>query len=241
MHVWGALERTLCCSQRNEFHNSLFKHIIEDFKLICSLNLVCSSKKNYIMLNYCNKIILGPMVRGSKMPTRLQALKYGADLVYTDELIDLSLLMSTRQINGKLIQNKIPIFDDLPQLYIAEMCIFTLEILGTVDYVNKANGYCTFRTSPEEKDRLIFQMGTANAERAVALAKMVQNDVSGIDVNMGCPKPYSTDFGMGSKLLLNVGNAKNILSNLVKNIPLPITCKIRYFEFIISFKIWTGG
>lgn len=55
--------------------------------------------------------------------------------------------------------------------------------------MNEANGYCTFRTHPQEKDRLIFQMGTACAERAVALAKMVQNDVSGIDVNMGCPKP----------------------------------------------------
>lgn len=96
-----------------------------------------------------------------------------------------------------------------------------------MDFVNEANGYCTFRTSPEEKERLIFQMGTANADRAVALAKMVQNDVSGIDVNMGCPKPYSTDFGMGSKLLTNPDNAKNILTQLVKNIPLPITCKIR--------------
>lgn len=93
--------------------------------------------------------------------------------------------------------------------------------------MNEANGYCTFRTSPEEKDRLIFQMGTANAERAVALAKMVQNDVSGIDVNMGCPKPYSTDFGMGATLLINQQNAKKILTSLVKNIPLPITCKIR--------------
>lgn len=54
------------------------------------------------MLNYCNKLILAPMVRGSKLPTRLLALKYGADIVYTDELIDLSLLMSKRQVNGKL-------------------------------------------------------------------------------------------------------------------------------------------
>lgn len=67
--------------------------------------------------------------------------------------------------------------------------IFHSEILGTVDYVDEIIGNCTFRTSPEEKDRLIFQIGTSNAERAVATAKMIQNDVSGIDVNMGCPKP----------------------------------------------------
>ncbi|XP_055298645.1 tRNA-dihydrouridine(20) synthase [NAD(P)+]-like isoform X2 [Sitodiplosis mosellana] len=154
-------------------------------------------------MNYCNKLILAPMVRGSRLPTRLLALKYGADLVYTDETIDVSLLMSKRKVN---------------------------EILGTIDYVDEIIGHCTFRTSPEEKDRLIFQMGTSNADRAVALAKMVQNDVAGIDVNMGCPKPYSTIYGMGAKLLGNRDNAKDILTQLVKHIPLPITCKIRIFE-----------
>lgn len=53
------------------------------------------------MLNYSSKLILGPMVRGSRLPSRLQALKNGADLVYTDEHIDLSLLMSKRKVNGK--------------------------------------------------------------------------------------------------------------------------------------------
>lgn len=56
--------------------------------------------------------------------------------------------------------------------------------MGTVDFVNETVGFCTFRTAPEEKDRLVFQMGTADPDRAVALAKMVQNDVSAIDVNM---------------------------------------------------------
>lgn len=53
------------------------------------------------MINFSNKMILAPMVRGSKLPMRLLALKYGADLVYTDELIDYSLLMAKRKVNGK--------------------------------------------------------------------------------------------------------------------------------------------
>lgn len=53
------------------------------------------------MINYSNKLILAPMVRGSKLPMRLLALKYGADLVYTDELIDYSLLVAKRKVNGK--------------------------------------------------------------------------------------------------------------------------------------------
>lgn len=52
-------------------------------------------------IDYSNKLILAPMVRGSKLPIRLLALRYGADLVYTDELIDLSLLCAKRRENGK--------------------------------------------------------------------------------------------------------------------------------------------
>lgn len=60
------------------------------------------------MINYSNKLILAPMVRGSKLPMRLLALKYGADLVYTDELIDISMLMSKRKVNGKQKLFEIP-------------------------------------------------------------------------------------------------------------------------------------
>lgn len=108
------------------------------------------------------------------------------------------------------------------------ICLSFSDVLGTFDYVNEANGYLGFRTSPLEKSRLIFQMGTSNADRAVKLAKMVENDVSAIDVNMGCPQPYSTNYGMGAALMSRPENAKAILKNLVENVKLPITCKIRY-------------
>lgn len=84
-----------------------------------------------------------------------------------------------------------------------------------------------FRTSPIEKSKLVFQIGTADATRALKVAKMVQNDVSAIDINMGCPKAYSTSLGIGAALLSNVDNAKRIVQSLVENVPLPITCKIR--------------
>lgn len=75
-------------------------------------------------------------------------------------------------------------------------------------------------------------MGTSSPERAVKLAKMVENDVSAIDINMGCPLAYSTIGGMGAALLSNPDTAKAILKNLVENIKLPITCKIRVFDDI---------
>lgn len=56
-------------------------------------------------LNYKNKVILAPMVRVGTLPMRLLALEYGADLVYTEELIDLKLIKSTRRINSNYISN----------------------------------------------------------------------------------------------------------------------------------------
>lgn len=52
-------------------------------------------------LNYENKLILAPMVRIGTLPMRLLALDYGADIVYTEELIDWKLLRSFRRENGK--------------------------------------------------------------------------------------------------------------------------------------------
>ncbi|WVW86925.1 hypothetical protein I302_108980 [Kwoniella bestiolae CBS 10118] len=39
---------------------------------------------------------------------------------------------------------------------------------------------------------LIFQIGSSDPELAVKAAQIVQQDVSGIDLNCGCPKPFST-------------------------------------------------
>lgn len=53
-------------------------------------------------LNYDNKIILAPMVRVGTLPMRLLAIDYGADIVYTEELIDWKFLKTVRRENGKL-------------------------------------------------------------------------------------------------------------------------------------------
>ncbi|KAK6908451.1 hypothetical protein I203_102452 [Kwoniella mangroviensis CBS 8507] len=48
------------------------------------------------------------------------------------------------------------------------------------------------RTVDLEKPYLIFQIGSSDPELAVKAAQIVQQDVSGIDLNCGCPKPFST-------------------------------------------------
>lgn len=55
----------------------------------------------------------------------------------------------------------------------------------------------------------------------------VQNDVAGLDINMGCPKEFSIKGGMGAALLAQPEKAKRILSTLCEGLNIPVTCKIR--------------
>lgn len=119
---------------------------------------------------------LAPMVRASTTPLRILALEYGADFVYTEELIDRSISDSTR------IEN-------------AEM--------GTVDYIKATMSAKSqkrlvgappllLRIDPAiERGRLICQIGTGEPELALQAALHVHRDVDAIDVNMGCPKKFS--------------------------------------------------
>ncbi|KAF3425152.1 hypothetical protein E2986_08784 [Frieseomelitta varia] len=182
-------------------------------------------------LNYENKLILAPMVRIGTLPMRLLALDYGADIVYTEELIDWKLLRSFRRENGKkmlvLLRTtfiEVYLFWKIKQ---AVSIDFSLDVLGTVDYIDKTDGTVTFRTCLRERDKVVLQIGTCDATRALKVAKMVEQDVAGIDLNMGCPKLFSLVGKMGAALLKEPEIAVNILKTLVDNLNIPVTCKIR--------------
>ncbi|CAL1693912.1 unnamed protein product [Somion occarium] len=72
-------------------------------------------------------------------------------------------------------------------------------------------------------------MGSADPELAVQAARTVMQDVSGIDLNCGCPKPFSTHSGMGAALLTNPDLLCAILSALRAALPpeISLSCKIR--------------
>lgn len=78
---------------------------------------------------------------------------------------------------------------------------------------------------------MICQIGTACPKLAVEAARLVAKDVSGIDVNAGCPLPFSTLGGMGSALLQTPDRFVSILEALVKEVGEPegigISTKIR--------------
>lgn len=109
-------------------------------------------------------------------------------------------------------------------------------MLGTIDYIDKTDGTIIFRTCDREKKSVVLQLGTSDADRALKVAKMVEKDVAGIDVNMGCPKKFSILGGMGAALLSQPQKATEILTALVSGLDIPVTCKIRIFTSVDATK-----
>ncbi|XP_017491960.1 PREDICTED: uncharacterized protein LOC108380103, partial [Rhagoletis zephyria] len=79
----------------------------------------------------------------------------------------------------------------------------------------------------KERQQVVLQLGTSDAERALAVGKLVEHDIAGLDINMGCPKEFSIKGGMGVALLGQPDKAEYILKTLCKNLSIPVTCKIR--------------
>lgn len=50
---------------------------------------------------------------------------------------------------------------------------FLPESLGTIDFVEKGTGSVAFRTCSEERNQVVFQIGTSNAVRALTAAQLV--------------------------------------------------------------------
>jgi len=147
------------------------------------------------------KVVLAPMVRAGTLPMRLLALEYGADLVWSPETVDKKIISCERVENYRL---------------------------GTIDYIIKEKNSLVLRTHPRERSRFIFQLGSADPELAVKAALRVRQDVSGIDLNCGCPKRFSLQAGMGAALLSQPDLLCSILRRLVQALPeLPVSAKIR--------------
>ena len=169
-------------------------------------------------VDYRGKIVLAPMVRSGELPSRLLALKYGADLVWGPETVDRSMIGTTRRVN--------------PETSTIDFTRFSSSTQVPLELRRES---VIYRLHPEkERGRLIFQIGTASPDLAVEAAKLVAADVAGIDVNAGCPKPFSTSGGMGAALLKTPDLLASILSALVEKVgsvyEIGISVKIRLLE-----------
>ncbi|XP_059438036.1 uncharacterized protein LOC132170903 isoform X3 [Corylus avellana] len=130
-------------------------------------------------MDYENKLVLAPMVRVGTLPLRLLAAQYGADITYGEEIIDRKFVKCERRVN---------------------------EHIGSIDFVEKGAENVVFRTCNQERNQVVFQLGTSDAVRALTAAQIVIpslrcKDVAAIDINMGCPRSFSISGGMGAALL----------------------------------------
>ncbi|KAG9078375.1 hypothetical protein FS749_009595 [Ceratobasidium sp. UAMH 11750] len=155
-----------------------------------------------IPVDYMNGVVLAPMVRSGTLPTRLLSLKYGASLVWSPEIVDKAIIGCERMVD---------------------------ERTGVISYIKPNSTSAVFTTHPIERTHLIFQIGSSNPDLAAQAAQTVLQDVAGIDLNCGCPKPFSVHAGMGAALLTTPDLLCGILSKLRATLPsnVPISAKIR--------------
>jgi tRNA-dihydrouridine synthase 2 len=143
-----------------------------------------------------------PMVRASSLPFREECLRFGASAVFTEELIDKKIISSYESAQ-----------DD-----------------GTVLFLVEKDDGRTVHFRPESTLNTVLQMGTADGVLASKAALKLVKYVSEVNINMGCPKPFSVSGGMGAALLSKPEVATDIVKTLRSTLPesIPVTCKIRY-------------
>lgn len=153
-------------------------------------------------LQYTNGNFLAPMVRIGTLPTRLLSLEYGASLVWGPEIVDRAIIGTTRSVN---------------------------PTTGVVEYLKDQKQI--FSCHPIERPYLVYQLGSANPDLAFEAIKVITqaDDVAAVDLNCGCPKPFSTHAGMGANLLSTPTLLCNTLKAMRRAAPpsVAVTCKIR--------------
>ncbi|EST05209.1 Pyridoxamine 5'-phosphate oxidase, Alr4036 family, FMN-binding domain protein [Kalmanozyma brasiliensis GHG001] len=153
-------------------------------------------------LEYRNGIFLAPMVRIGTLPTRLLSLEYGADLVWGPEIVDRAIIGSERKVN---------------------------PATGVVEFLKDHKQI--FSCHPMERPYLVYQLGSADPELAYQAIKTITqaDDVAAVDLNCGCPKPFSTHAGMGANMLSTPILLCNTLKAMRRAAPahVAVTCKIR--------------
>lgn len=74
---------------------------------------------------------------------------------------------------------------------------------------------------------IAIQIFGSDVQTMIYAAKYVEPIADIIDINMGCPAPKVVKNGDGSKLLLDLNLAENIVTEVVKAVNKPVTVKFR--------------
>lgn len=119
---------------------------------------------------------------------------------------------------------------DLPFRLIVEK--FNPGLVCTEMVSSKALFYGDTKTkqllkSDGEKRPISMQIFGSDTESMGFAAKYVSEIADIVDINMGCPAPKVVKNGDGSKLLLDLNKAEEIIKAVVSNSKVPVTLKFR--------------
>lgn len=132
--------------------------------------------------------VCGPMVRASTLPLRLLVREYGGTLVWTEELVALKL----------------------------RTCVATRTPDGLTAFVDAKGSTVLLVDEAREAGRLVCQLGVADEASALAAAAVVAPVAAAIEINMGCPKRFSLQAGMGAALLKDAPRAVKVRARRVR-------------------------
>jgi tRNA-dihydrouridine synthase 1 len=88
-----------------------------------------------------------------------------------------------------------------------------------------------FSTCPEDRP-LFVQFCGDNPEYLVRAAKLVENSCDAVDINFGCPQGIAKKGHYGAFLLSEPDLVCELISSMVKELSVPVTCKIRKLDDI---------
>jgi tRNA-dihydrouridine synthase 2 len=195
---------------------------------------------------YLGKVICAPMVRVSHLPFRMFCAEQGADVVFSEEIVAAKLQHCVLERRDYAW----PSFEAILSPGIPPPDVSTLAVDEFVTYEafkNSRKRSIVFQTVRHgEGCPIVLQLGAADPHVAARAALVVCEHVDGIDVNMGCPKKFSVQNGMGAALMTDPQRAGAILKavNEAVNSPerverrggrrVPISFKTRLFHEVLE-------
>ena len=134
------------------------------------------------------------------------------------------------ELNNNLILAPMAGVTDLPFRLIVEK--FNPGLVCTEMVSSKALFYGDNKTkrllkTDGEKRPISMQIFGSDVESMAFAAKYISEYADIIDINMGCPAPKVVKNGDGSKLLLDLNKAEEIIKAVVANSKVPVTLKFR--------------
>ncbi|EFJ21146.1 hypothetical protein SELMODRAFT_443602 [Selaginella moellendorffii] len=85
-----------------------------------------------------------------------------------------------------------------------------------------------FTTCPEDRP-LLIQFCANNPDTLLAAAKLVEPFCDYIDINLGCPQRIAKRGNYGAFLMDDLPLVQALVTKLVSNLDVPVSCKIRMF------------